>query len=110
MQFTQGATRKRGLCKRAWACVQKDALGCVRIRRGKSVPVWHVGVCANLCESNHVARRLCVSACGRVAARGECGKLEEAKRASVHVNELKKSLLLITASRLCWCGNEDTAC
>lgn len=70
MQFTQGATRKRGLCKRAWACVQKDAMGCVLVRRGKSVPGWHVGVRANLCESNHVAQRLCVSACGRAAARG----------------------------------------
>lgn len=74
-------------------------MGCVRIRRGKVCRC--VCVCANLCESNRVAQRLCECVGG--GGEGECGELEGAKRTSVHVNELKVSAANYSpASLLVW--------
>lgn len=70
--------------------MQKAALGCVRIRRGKCVPGSCVGVCAT-CVIQTMWLSICVSVWVGGIGEGECGKLEGAKWASVHVNELKVS-------------------
>ncbi len=60
------------------------------------------GRCAhNMCESNHVAQCLCECVGGH--SEGACGKLEEAKWPSEHVNELKVSAANYSpASLLVW--------
>lgn len=73
VQFTQDITRKGSLCKCAEACVQKAALGCVRIRRGKCVPGSRVGV-STTCVNQTMWLSVCVSAWAG-GVEGECGKL-----------------------------------